>query len=77
MVKHGDVESIVKYSCTWFSSQPHVEFQAQIFKVQAFKHRAVVEIVRGRENPGGRQQGYRGVGVRVLFSNPSYTLTPT
>ena len=36
-----------------------------------------VEIVRGRENPGGRQQGYRGVGVRVLFSNPSYTLTPT
>ena len=41
MVKHGDVESIVKYSHTWFSSQPHVEFQAQIFKVQAFKHRAV------------------------------------
>ena len=36
-----------------------------------------LEIVRGRENPGGRQQGYRGVGVRVLFSNPSYTLTPT
>jgi hypothetical protein len=34
-----------------------------------------VEIVRGRANPGGRQQGYRGVGVRVWFSNPSYTLT--
>ena len=34
-----------------------------------------VKIVRGRANPGGKQQGYRGVGVRVLFSNPSYTLT--
>ena len=36
-----------------------------------------LEIVRGRGNPGGRQQGYRGGGVRVLFSNPSYTLTLT
>jgi hypothetical protein len=35
MVKHGDVESVAKYSRTWFRSQPHAKFQARIFKLLA------------------------------------------